>query len=55
LVAPDGSWLACGGYDEEVDIWDPVIPSFGQTLSGHRVDALVTADEVLVEGYRYRG
>jgi WD40 repeat protein len=46
-VAPDGSWLASGGGDWMVRIWDPVTARERMILSGHKgaVSAVaVTAD-----------
>src|SRR2546421_306155 len=33
-VAPDGSWLASGGYGGEIQIWDPVTGTPHHTLAG---------------------
>ena len=39
-VAPNGSWLATGGYDQTVRIWDPAT---GQALALMRLDDEVHA------------
>ena len=46
VVAPDGSWLASGGY-REVLIWDPATGTARHTLPGHfqTVRALVVAPD----------
>ena len=47
-VAPDGSWLATGGYGGgEVQIWDPATGITRHTLTGHTdwVQALVVAPD----------
>jgi WD40 repeat protein len=47
VVAPDGSWLASGGYGGEVRIWDPATGTVRHTLTGHTrdVSALVIASD----------
>ena len=34
-MAPDGSWLATGGYDGTVRIWDAATGQERATLTGH--------------------
>ena len=39
-VAPDGSWLASGGFDGTVRIWDPVSWQERAAMAGHETDQL---------------
>jgi hypothetical protein len=47
VVAPDGSWLASGGDDGEMRIWDPATGTARHILTGHTnaVRALVVAPD----------
>ena len=47
VVAPDGSWLASGGSDGTVRVWDPVAGLQLHTLTGHSgwVSQLVVAPD----------
>jgi len=47
VAAPDGSWLASGGGDGRVRLWDPVLGVETRVLSGHAGDvtALVVAPD----------